>query len=79
MNKYLCFVVLAAAILLTACGKSEKTYEVEALRVTTETVSAAMSSAKKHYVGKVEEDSSTPVSFTGMGTVNRVYVEEGQY
>jgi RND family efflux transporter MFP subunit len=30
-------------------------------------------------VGKVEEDSSTPVSFTGMGTVNRVYVQEGQY
>lgn len=79
MNKIKCFAAVAAAVLMTACGKSERNYEVEALKVTTETVSAGTASAKKHYVGKVEEDSSTPVSFTGMGTVSRVYVEEGQY
>lgn len=72
-------VLLVAALMMTACGKKEKTYEVEPLKVTTEKVSAGMASAKKHYVGKVEEESSTPVSFTGMGTVNKVYVEEGQY
>lgn len=71
--------LLTAALMMTACSKSEKSYEVEALRVNTETVSAGMASAKKQYVGKVEEDSSTPVSFTGMGTVIRVCVEEGQY
>ena len=79
MNKLNSFAVLACITMLVACGKSEKSYEVEALKVTTETVSAGTTSAKKHYVGKVEEDSTTPVSFTGMGTVNRVYVEEGQY
>ena len=79
MNKSKYFAPLMAAFLLIACGKSEKSYEVEALRVTTETVSVGTASAGKQYVGKVEEDSSTPVSFLGMGTVNKVYVEEGQY
>ena len=79
MTKLNCFAAMLAAILLTACGKSEKSYEVEALRVTTETVCAGTANAGKHYVGKVEEESSTPVSFIGMGTVSRVYVEEGQY
>ena len=71
--------LLVAVLMITACSKSGKNYEVQALRVTTETVGTEMASAKKHYVGKVEEDSSTPISFTGMGTVGRVYVEEGQY
>ena len=72
MNKLNCFAVLAAAMMLANCGKSEKSYQVEPLKVTTETVSEGAASVRKHYVGKVEEDSSTPVSFTGMGTVNRV-------
>ena len=79
MNKLNIFAAMISITMLMACGKSEKNYEVEALKVTTETVSAGTSSVRKHYVGKVEEDSSTPVSFTGMGTVNRVYVQEGQY
>jgi RND family efflux transporter MFP subunit len=79
MNKLHCFAALAAATMLVACGRSEKNYRVEPLKVTTETVSAGSASVRKHYVGKVEEDSSTPVSFTGMGTVTHVYVQEGQY
>ena len=79
MNKINCFAGILAAVLLTACGRSEKSYNVEALTVTTETVAASTTFAVRHYVGKVEEDSSTPVSFTGMGTVTRVCVEEGQH
>lgn len=79
MNKQYCFAILAAATLLAACGKSGGSYKVEALNVTTETVSAGTANASKHYVGKVEEESITPVSFTGMGTVARVCVEAGQY
>ena len=79
MNKLNIFAAMISITMLMACGKSEKNYEVEALKVTTETVSAGTSSVRKHDGGKVEEDSSTPVSFTGMGTVNRVYVQEGQY
>lgn len=65
--------------LLTACNRNEKKYEVEALRVNTETVYADTANAVKSYVGKVEEDSSTPLSFISMGTILRVYVEDGQY
>ena len=79
MNKPGSFAVLTAFMMLVSCGKSETSYQVEPLGVTTETASAGTSSVRRHYVGKVEEDSSTPVSFTGMGTVNRVYVQEGQY
>ena len=43
--------LLVAVLMITACSKSGKNYEVQALRVTTETVSAEMASAKKHYVG----------------------------
>ena len=73
------FLAALAAILLTACGEKKETYKVEPLTVVTETVSAGNAPASITYVGKVEEESSTPVSFTGMGTVNKVYVEEGQY
>ena len=66
-------------LLLVACGRNETNYKVETLKVTTETVSAGITNVGKNYVGKVEEESSTPVSFTGMGTVTKVYVEEGQY
>lgn len=79
MNKSSIYTLLVIMTLLVSCGKSEKDYNVEALKVTTETVSAGTTSTGKHYVGKVEEDSSTPVSFTGMGTVTKVCVQEGQF
>lgn len=79
MNRINIMILLAATIFLVACGKNKENYKVEALRVTTETVSIGTANVGKHYVGKVEEDSSTPVSFTGMGTVTRVYVQEGQF
>lgn len=78
-NKTIVSPLLAAAMILSACSRSEKSYKVEPLGVITETVGLATASPAAHYVGKVEEDSSTPVSFTGMGTVCRVCVEEGQY
>lgn len=77
MNKKLIPALLI--FLLAACGRNETNYKVEALRVTTETVCAGTANVGKNYVGKVEEESSTPISFTGMGTVTKVYIEEGQY
>lgn len=79
MNKLFIFAVVSAAIMMGSCNRSKESYQAEPLKVVTETISASSASIRKHYVGKVEEDSSTPVSFTGMGTVNRVYVQEGQY
>ena len=77
MNKRLIPILLI--FLLAACGRNKTNYKVEALKVTTETVTAGITNVGKNYVGKVEEESTTPVSFTGMGTVTKVYVEEGQY
>ena len=79
MNKINYFALLMGTVILAACGRNEKNYMVEALKVTTETVSASTANVGKHYVGKVEEESSTPVSFIGMGTVTKIHVEEGQY
>lgn len=79
MNKKIIYLALAAVTLLSSCGRSKGDYKVEPLKVTTETVSAGNVTANRHYVGKVEEESSTPVSFTGSGCVTKVYVEEGQH
>ena len=79
MNRKHLILLLTASVALTACKKSEKQYRTEVLSVAVETVGEASAPLGKHYVGKVEEDSSTPVSFTGIGTVSRVCVEEGQY
>ena len=79
MNKKIIYLALAAVTLLSSCGRRKGDYKVEPLKVTTETVSAGNVTASRHYVGKVEEESSTPVSFTGSGCVTKVYVEEGQH
>ena len=63
MNKHIISLVLAAA-LLASCAKDKGSYKMEPLKVVTETVSAGRQAATRHYVGKVEEESSTPVSFT---------------
>ena len=77
MNKKLIPILLI--FLLTACGRDKTNYKVEALKVATETVCADIANVGRNYVGKVEEESSTPVSFIGIGTVTKVHVEEGQY
>ena len=71
-------IALVAATTLLACSPKQPQREKAPLRVTTETLSAAHATTAKTYVGVVEEAQATAVSFTGMGTVRRVYVSEGQ-
>lgn len=47
-------------------------------RVKVEAVSSAKGNSNRAYVGTVEENQATAVSFTSMGMVTRVYVTEGQ-
>ena len=47
-------------------------------RVKVEAVSSAKGNSSRAYVGTVEENQATAVSFTSMGMVTRVYVTEGQ-
>lgn len=62
-----------------SCGKKQTTTAKGPIRVKTEVVSLSGDSYDKQYVGIVEEREATAVSFTSMGVVRRVLVEEGQY
>jgi RND family efflux transporter MFP subunit len=76
MNKSL--TMLLAAILLGSCTE-KKGHDAKApVRVKTEVASTATSVSGQTYVGMVEEKEATAVSFTGMGVVKRVLVNEGQ-
>lgn len=69
--------VLLALLCLSACSiKEEK--QVAPVRVETERVSGDDSFLWGSYVGEVEPESSTAVSFPGSGTVQKVMVDCGQ-
>lgn len=74
--------LVAALILMIAACKpqhEEKQLSTEAISVTTEVAASTTDYLSRTYVGTIEEQSSTPVSFTGVGRVVRVCVEEGQH
>lgn len=73
-TKFLLMVTFAA--MMAACG--QKSAAPDVLDVTTETATTGAGDDGRNYVGEVEAATSTAVSFTGMGTVTRVYVHEGQ-
>lgn len=70
--------MLLAVLLLSSCT-GKKGHDVKApTRVKTEVATTATSVTGQTYVGMVEESEATAVSFTGMGVVKRVLVNEGQ-
>ena len=73
-------VILGLLTILMVCSCSEKKENgVKApTRVKTEVVSSACDMAGQTFVGIVEEREGTAVSFTSMGIVKRVLVNEGQ-
>lgn len=78
--KRLQLAALAASIVaLVACKpKGDAPLQIDPLAVTTEVATATTDYLNKSYVGTIEEHSMTPVSFTGIGHVTRVCVQEGQ-
>ncbi len=71
-------VMTTALIMLAACGSKKEDGQADVLKVETETVSEQNGSFTTSYVGEVEAETSTAVSFTGAGLVTRVLVSEGQ-
>ena len=69
--------VLSVMLICSCTGKKEHDSKAPT-RVMTEVASTAMSMNGQTYVGMVEECEATAVSFTGMGVVKRVLVNEGQ-
>ena len=66
------------ALITLSCSKKSP-QEVAPISVVTETADHDATVRAPHFVGIVEEKTSTPVSFVGSGTLQKVYVEEGQH
>jgi len=69
---------LLALLLVVGCSEKKEQRAKSPVRVKTETIGATGANGQQQYVGIVEENEGTAVSFTGMGVVRSVLVEEGQ-
>lgn len=70
--------MLLGVMLISSCTSKKEQNTKAPTRVETEVVSTAMNASGQSYVGMVEECEATAVSFTGMGVVKRMLVNEGQ-
>ena len=77
MKKYI--FILLAVVLVCGCGQKKEQQSKAPTRVKTILVSPGMVDNAQTYVGIIEEREATAVSFTGMGVVKRMLVNEGQY
>ena len=73
-----CMWILLAVVLVSSCGQKKGQQTKAPTRVKTQVVSPGMVDNAQTYVGIVEEREATAVSFTGMGVVKRMLVNEGQ-
>lgn len=69
---------LLTILMVCSCGNKKESGAKAPTRVKTEVVGATSINSQQQYVGIVEEREGTAVSFTGMGVVKRVLVNEGQ-
>lgn len=79
MKRITLFVALIGATLLVGCGNKTSDKNYIPLKVETETVGNQSHSTGKSYIGEIEAQTTTAVSFTSMGVVQKVCVEEGQH
>ena len=70
--------MLLGVMLISSCTSRKEQTAKAPTRVTTEVVSTAMNVSGQSYVGIIEECEATAVSFTGMGVIKRMLVNEGQ-
>jgi len=78
MNKKIGLLLLLSLIVMSSCKEKQEEREKAPTRVSTEVVEATGTAGNHTYVGIVEENEGTAVSFTSMGAVRHVYVNEGQ-
>ena len=71
-------IMLLMLAVMFGCGESKQKGVKAPTRVKTQVVSAVRGGSQLSCVGIVEESEATAVSFTGMGVVRRVLVNEGQ-
>ena len=76
--RYAIILVVGCWLLTTGCSEKKTIGRKAPTRVKTLLVSPGLVDDSHTYVGIVEENAGTAVSFTSMGVVRRVYVNEGQ-
>ena len=72
------FIGLLTVLMVCSCSEKKESGVKALTRVKTEVVSSASDMTGQTFVGIVEESEGTAVSFTGMGVVKRMLVNEGQ-
>jgi RND family efflux transporter MFP subunit len=78
MMKKVIFIAIGCWLLAVSCSEKKEQNDKAPTRVKTQVVSPGMLDNAQTYVGIVEEREATAVSFTGMGVVKRMLVNEGQ-
>ncbi|MBQ6167808.1 MAG: efflux RND transporter periplasmic adaptor subunit [Muribaculaceae bacterium] len=71
-------IILLSVLLFAGCGKKSQQDKLP-IRVETAVVSTLQDGSGPSYVGVIEEREATAVSFTSMGVIKRMLVNEGQY
>ena len=79
MNIIKTLILPALVIAAASCGEQPLQQAKQPVRVATELLGATTTGAGRSYVGIIEENEATAVSFTGMGVVKQMLVNEGQY
>lgn len=69
---------LLGVLFFQGCKNVEKPKSAEPIKVITQTVSTTANGSSQGYSGTVEEESGSSLSFSTTGTVQRVFVSEGQ-
>jgi RND family efflux transporter MFP subunit len=67
-----------ALLALVACSKKTETQQEKVVPVKVMEVASLAITAERNYVGTVEESAAVSLSFSGTGTVEQVFVSEGQ-
>ena len=78
MYKKLILTGLIVVSLLSGCVEKKKSTEIPAIPVRTTIVDLNKNENEYEYVGIIEEERSSAISFTVAGTVKTMYGEEGQ-
>lgn len=78
MRKNLILIGLLITILLSGCAKKKSSERIPVIPVRTVIADLEKSRNEYEYVGIVEEERSSAMSFTVSGTVKMMYAEEGQ-
>jgi len=78
MKEIRILLLLAIVMIGSACSNKKENRQKAPTQVKTEVVTAGGQMTNESYVGIVEENEATAVSFTGMGVVKRMLVREGQ-